>query len=327
MIRTALIALTIGVSTLGGIATVGIAQANAATAVQPARYSIPAVPIHYRTVKVDGLDIFYREAGDPKNPTILLLHGFPSSSHQYRDLIPLLADKYHVIAPDYPGFGRTTQPGRDAYRYTFDNLYGTIDRFTRAVKIDRFAIYIQDYGAPIGLRFALNQPDRVTAMIVQNGNAYAEGLAPIWAPIQALWAADNAETRKGAAAFLTRETTTFQYSEGVAKDRVNPDAIDHDQATLDRPGNRDIQLALFADYQRNVDLYPAFHKAFRDRQFPTLIVWGRNDPIFTMAGAEAFKRDLPRAELHYLDAGHFATETHSAEIAGHIRAFLGRVAK
>lgn len=190
--------------------------------------------------------------------------------------------------------------------------------------IDKFAIYIQDYGAPVGLRFALRQPERVTAMIVQNGNAYDVGLSPLWALIRALWAEDTPETRKAAAAFLTRQTTVLQYSEGVPAGRVNPDAIDNDQATLDRPGNADIQLDLLANYQTNVALYPDFHDAFRKNRFPTLIVWGRNDPIFTVAGAEAFLQDLPKAELHLLDAGHFALETSAAEIAGYIRAFMPR---
>lgn len=307
-----------------------IASPAAAAPTSPAtnaHYSIPATPIHYRTVKVDGLDIFYREAGDPKKPTILLLHGFPSSSHMFRNLIPLLADKYHVVAPDYPGFGHSSQPTPADYAYTFDNLYQTVDKFTRAVGVDKFAVYIQDYGAPVGLRFVSRQPERVTAMIVQNGNAYESGLSPLWAPIKALWVKDNAETREGAAAFLTRQITTFQYSEGVPADLVNPDAIENDQAILDRPGNREIQLDLFANYQTNVDLYPTFHEAFRKHQVPTLVVWGKNDPIFTLAGAEAFKKDLPRAEFHLIDAGHFALETKAGEIAGHIRDFMGRKVK
>jgi len=318
MIKPFAAALLLGTTILTTPAAARPDATRVAAAVQHADTAI-----HYRTAKVDGLDIFYREAGDPKKPTILLLHGFPSSSHQYRDLIPLLADRYHVIAPDYPGFGHSSQPDRGQFRYSFDHLYTVVDRFTRTIGADKFAIYIQDYGAPIGLRFALHQPQRVTAIIVQNGNAYDVGLSPLWAPIQALWANDTPETRAGAAAFLTRETTTFQYSAGVPQDRVNPDAIENDQAILDRPGNRDIQLDLFADYQSNVALYPAFHAAFRQHRFPTLVVWGKNDPIFTVAGAEAFKADLPGAEVHLLDAGHFATETHSREIAAHIRSFLG----
>lgn len=300
------------------------AQAASSRPAEPASYSIPAAPIFYRTIKVDGLDIFYREAGPKDAPTILLLHGFPSSSHMFRDLIPLLADRYHVVAPDYPGFGRSTQPAREQYAYTFDHLYETVDHFTQAIGAKSFALYIQDYGSPVGLRFALRQPERVTAIIVQNGNAYDVGLSPAWAPIKALWAQDTPATREGAASFLKRETTVFQYSEGVPPERVNPDAIDSDQAILDRPGNRDLQLDLFADYQTNVAQYPAFHAAFRKHQFPTLIVWGRNDPIFTVAGAEAFKADLPKAEVHLLDAGHFALETNAGEIAGHIRSFMAR---
>lgn len=319
MLRTLLLA-----TALAAVAPLATPSSQAA---EPARYSIPATPIFYRTVKVDGLDIFYREAGDPTRPALLLLHGFPSSSHEFRDLIPLLADQYHVVAPDYPGFGHSSQPARADYRYTFDHLHETVDHFTRAIGLGKFAMYIQDYGSPVGLRFALRQPERVTAIIVQNGNAYDVGLSPAWAPLQALWAHDTAETRKGAAAFLARETTVFQYSAGVPAERVNPDAIENDQAILDRPGSRDIQLDLFADYQTNVALYPDFHAAFRAHTFPTLIVWGKNDPIFTVAGAEAFKQDLPDAELHLLDAGHFALETNAAEIAGYIRAFLAHAVK
>lgn len=317
---------TLALAAVLGLAALAPESANAQNA-SPAAYTIPAKPIFYRTVKVDGLDVFYREAGPKDAPVILLLHGFPSSSHQFRNLIPLLADKFRVIAPDYPGFGRTTQPDRSAFAYTFDNLYAVVDKFTRAVGAEKFAVYIQDYGSPVGLRFALHQPERVTALIVQNGNAYEVGLSPLWAPIQALWAKDTPETRAGAASFLKRETTSFQYSEGVPADRVNPDAIDNDQAILDRPGNRDIQLDLFANYQSNVVLYPAFHEAFRKRQFPTLVVWGAKDPIFTVAGAEAFKKDLPKAEIHLLEAGHFATETHGDAIAGLIREFLPRALK
>lgn len=322
MLRILMIPLMVGAAVIAPPAA-----AAPTSSVPVAHYSIPATPIHYRTAKVDGLDIFYREAGDPKKPTILLLHGFPSSSHMFRNLIPLLADKYHIVAPDYPGFGRSSQPTPTEYAYTFDHLYETIDQFTHAVGVDKFAVYIQDYGAPVGLRFVSRQPERVTALIVQNGNAYDVGLSPLWAPIRALWANDTPKTREGAAAFLTRQTTTFQYSEGVPADLVNPDAIENDQAILDRPGNREIQLDLFANYQTNVDLYPAFHEAFRKHQVPTLVVWGKNDPIFTVAGAQAFKQDLPKAEIHLIDAGHFALETKAGEIAGHIRDFMSRKVK
>lgn len=291
----------------------------------PASYSIPANPVFYRTVKVDGIDIFYREAGDPKNPTVLLLHGFPSSSSQYRDLIPLLADKYHVVAPDYPGFGHSAQPGRDLYKYTFDHLYETVDHFTNAVGIKRFVLYAHDYGAPVGLRFALHQPDRIRAIIIQNGNAYEVGFTPLWAPIKALWASDTPETRKVVSGFLTKDGIQFEHADGAPIERVNPDAVVLDQFVLERPGNRDLQLDLFADYKSNVALYPEFHAAFRKHRFPMLIVWGQNDSSFGVAGAKAFRDDLPDAELHLIEAGHFASETHAGEIAGYIREFLPRV--
>ena len=301
--------------------------AGAPALADQAAYSIPAAPIYYRTVKIDGLDIFYREAGPRNAPVILLLHGFPSSSHMFRDLIPLLADKYRVIAPDYPGFGYSTQPDRARFQYTFDNLYAVVDKFTRAVGAETFAIYVQDYGSPIGLRFALHQPERVTAMIVQNGNAYDVGLAPIWDPIKAYWAENTPERREALRDFVKERTTVFQYSEGVPAERRNPDAWRNDQWILDRPGNEEIQLDLFGDYRNNVKLYPAFQESFRRHQFPTLIVWGRNDPIFTVQGAEAFRTDLPKAEIHYLDAGHFALETDAAAIAGYIREFMQRTVK
>lgn len=313
----------LAVAALLGAAPLPLTQAIAAPAA-PATYAIPAAPIYYRTVKVDGLDIFYREAGPKDAPVILLLHGFPSSSHMFRDLIPLLADKYHVIAPDYPGFGYSSQPDRAQFPYTFDHLYDVVDKFTRAVGADKFAIYIQDYGSPVGLRFALNQPERVTALIVQNGNAYDVGLAPIWDPIKAYWAENTQQRRDALRDFVKERTTVFQYSEGVPADRRNPDAWRNDQWILDRAGNEEIQLDLFGDYRNNVKLYPAFHESFRKHQFPTLVVWGKNDPIFTVQGAEAFQADLPNAEIHLLDAGHFALETNAAEIAGYIRAFLPR---
>jgi pimeloyl-ACP methyl ester carboxylesterase len=321
IIKSTLATLAISTALVTGLAVSGL---QAAETRAPAAYTIPAAPIFYRTLKIDGLDVFYREAGPKDGPVILLLHGFPSSSHMFRDLIPLLADRYRVIAPDYPGFGYSSQPSRDQFKYTFDNLYGVVDKFTRAVGAERFAIYVQDYGSPVGLRFALHQPSRVTAMIVQNGNAYDVGLAPIWDPIKAYWAENTKERREALREFVKERTTVFQYSEGVPAERRNPDAWRHDQAGLDRPGNDEIQLDLFGDYRNNLALYPAFQDSFRKNQFPALITWGKNDPIFTVQGAESFKKDLPNAELHLLDAGHFALETHAGEIAGHIRDFLGR---
>lgn len=297
----------------------------ASTANRRSAAAAPAAhPVFYRTVKVDGVDIFYREAGDPKQPTILMLHGFPSSSSQYRDLIPLLARSYHVVAPDYPGFGHSAQPPREQYRYSFDQLYVTVDRFTRAIGVNRFVLYAQDYGGPVGLRFVVHQPDRVRALLIQNANAYEVGISPLWAPIRALWANDTPETRAVVAKFLTREGTTFEHGDGTPPDRVNPDAIDLDQSVLDRPGNRDIQLDLLGDYKSNLALYPAIHAAFRAHKFPTLIVWGTKDSSFTVAGAKAYRQDLPDAELHLIDAGHFACETHAELIAGYVTAFLPR---
>ncbi|MDZ4792446.1 MAG: alpha/beta hydrolase [Hyphomicrobiales bacterium] len=284
--------------------------------------------VRYKTVKIDGLEVFYSEAGPKDAPALLLLHGFPSSSHMFRDLIPLLADKYRVVAPDYPGFGSTTQPPREQYKYTFENLYKTMDGFIKAVGLTKFAIYVQDYGGPIGFRIASRQPERVTAIIVQNSNAYDVGLAPIWNPIRAYWAEDTKERREALREFLKERTTVFQYSEGVPdKALINPDAWKHDQAGLDRPGNDEIQLDLFGDYRTNLALYPEFQKYFREKQPPTLVTWGKNDPIFTTEGGTAFKKDLPKAEVHLLDAGHFALETHHREIAALIRDFLGRNVK
>jgi pimeloyl-ACP methyl ester carboxylesterase len=309
---------------IGLAAMVALGAAASAAPAIAQHHAISPAPIAYRTVKIDGLDIFYREAGPANAPVILLLHGFPSSSHMFRDLIPLLADRFRVIAPDYPGFGYSSQPDRANFAYTFDNLHAVVDKFTRAVGAERFALYVQDYGAPVGLRFVIRQPERVTALIVQNGNAYDEGFSPLWQDIKAYWAEDAPARRDKLRGFLAEPTTIFQYSEGVPAERRNPDAWRHDQATLERPGNAEIQLDLFRDYRTNVAAYPAIHASFKQHAFPTLIAWGKNDPIFTQAGAEAFKRDLPRAELHLLDAGHFALETHAGEIASLIREFLPR---
>ena len=290
---------------------------------------VPAQPsssvIHYRTAKVEGLDIFYREAGPKDAPTILLLHGFPSSSFQYRNLIPALADRYHVVAPDYPGFGESSAPDHTKFAYTFAHLTDVTEALLSQIGVNSYTIYIQDYGAPVGLRLALRHPGRVTGLIVQNGNAYKDGIQDFWKPVEALWADPTPANRNGLRKVLTPELTKWQYLNGV-KDpsRVDPDTWGHDQRLLDRPGNDEIQLDLFYDYRTNVALYPQFHTLFRTRKPPTLIVWGANDEIFPAAGAKAYLRDNPQAELHLIDSGHFALEDRGDEIIPLIRDFLGR---
>ncbi|CAN5265669.1 alpha/beta fold hydrolase [soil metagenome] len=276
-----------------------------------------------RRTEVGGVSIFYREAGDPERPTLLLLHGFPTSSHQFRDLIPRLADRYHVISPDLPGFGFTTTP--DGFEYSFARLAETIAAFTDAIGLARYAIYIFDYGAPVGLRLALARPHAITAIVSQNGNAYEEGLSDGWGPTRAYWANPSPANREAMRGMLTLETTRWQYTHGAPDEtQVAPEAYWLDYALMSRPGNDDIQLDLIADYASNVALYPRIHAYFRDRRPPLLAVWGANDPFFLPAGAEAFRRDLPEAEVHLLDAGHFSLETHGCEIADRMRDFLDR---
>jgi pimeloyl-ACP methyl ester carboxylesterase len=278
-----------------------------------------------KTVEVDGLEVFYREAGRAEAPTLLLLHGFPSSSHMFRDLIPKLADTYRVIAPDLPGFGRSAMPPRDSFDYTFDHLARVIDRFTDVLGLKRFAVYVFDYGAPVGLRLAAWHPERITAIISQNGNAYVEGLSEGWNPIQKYWHEPSAENREGLRQFLAPQTTQWQYTHGVSDaTRVSPDGYTLDNHYLARPGADEVQLDLFRDYASNVALYPAFQAYFRQHQPPLLAVWGRNDPFFLPAGAQAFKRDIENAEVRFFETGHFALETHSDEIAGAIRGFLAK---
>jgi pimeloyl-ACP methyl ester carboxylesterase len=279
----------------------------------------------YRQATVDGSKIFYREAGPKNAPSILLLHGFPTSSHMFRELIPALADRYHVVAPDLPGFGFSDAPDRKQFRYTFENLAKVIDRFTQTIGLDRYAIYFFDYGAPVGLRLALAHPERVTAIVSQNGNAYEEGLSEGWNPIQKYWKEPTAENRAALRAFLQPETTKWQYTHGTQDESlVAPEAYTLDSALLARPGNDEIQLDLFLDYASNIALYPKFQEYFRTKRPPTLAVWGKNDPFFLPPGAEAFKRDNPTAEVKFYDTGHFALETHSQEIAAAIQEFLGR---
>jgi pimeloyl-ACP methyl ester carboxylesterase len=279
--------------------------------------------INYRTVRVNGLNIFYREAGKTSSPTLLLLHGFPSSSHMFRNLIPLLAEHYHLVAPDFPGFGQTDLPNHKEFAYTFANLAEVIGKFTEAVGLKKFSIYIFDYGSPVGLRLALKHPDRIQAIISQNGNAYVEGLSDGWNPIRAYWKEPNQANRDALRSMLTPQTTEFQYVHGVTdKSLVSPDGRSLDDFYLARPGAHEAQLDLFLDYAKNVELYPEFQSFFRKYKPPFLAVWGRHDPFFLPAGAEAFKRDIPNAKIQFFDTGHFALETHCNEIAAGILKFL-----
>jgi pimeloyl-ACP methyl ester carboxylesterase len=282
--------------------------------------------VNYHTAQVDGLTVFYREAGPKDAPTIVLLHGFPSSSHMFRELIPHLSDKYHVVAPDYPGFGYSEAPAPDQYVYTFDHLADTVDHFLDQKGITKYSIYIQDYGSPIGFRLATRHPERVQAIITQNGNAYDEGLSPFWAEfLYPYWKDPNPTTEAKVRQLLTLDATKLQYLQGFRNpDDVSPDSYLFDQSKLDRPGNDRIQLALFYDYRNNPPLYPAWHKYLREKKPPVLVVWGKNDPVFSPAGAEAFLKDVPHAELHFLDTGHFALEEDGSQIAKIIRAFLAK---
>lgn len=282
--------------------------------------------VHTRFADADGIRVFYREAGDPQAPVMLLLHGFPSSSHQYRHLIPQLATHFRVIAPDLPGFGFTEVPAARHYVYTFDNLATTLGAFVDALGLQRYAMYVFDYGAPTGLRLAVAHPERVTGFVSQNGNAYLEGLGDAWAPIRQYWATPNAANRQAIAdAILHYEGTKWQYVHGVADpDSVAPEGYALDAALLQRPGNADIQLDLFLDYANNLEHYPAFQAFFRQAQVPTLAIWGKNDPFFIPPGAEAYKRDNPNAVVELLDTGHFALETHARYIGQRIIDVLAR---
>jgi pimeloyl-ACP methyl ester carboxylesterase len=281
--------------------------------------------VRYHSALVDDHRVFYREAGATERPALLLLHGFPSSSHMFRNLIPRLADRYHIVAPDLPGFGFSDAPDRAAFKYTFDNLAKVIDHLTETIGLERYAIYVFDYGAPVGFRLALAHPERVTAILSQNGNAYEEGLSAGWNPIQKYWQEPSAANRETLRAFLTPETTKWQYLHGVTDESlVAPEAYVLDSALLARPGNDEIQLNLFLDYANNVVLYPKFQEYFRAKRPPLLAVWGKNDPFFLPAGAHAFKRDNPNAEVQLFDTGHFALETHLEGIAAAITDFLGR---
>jgi pimeloyl-ACP methyl ester carboxylesterase len=281
--------------------------------------------VKYRSADVNGFRVFYREAGRPGAPKLLLLHGFPSAGHMFRDLIPSLADAFHIVAPDLPGFGQSDMPPRDKFKYTFDNIAGVIERFTEVIGFDRFTVYVFDYGAPTGFRLAMRHPERIAAIISQNGNAYEEGLSEGWTPIKAYWQNPSADNRKALRAFLAPETTRWQYTHGVTDEAaVSPDGYSLDNFYLARPGADDVQLDLFGDYKSNVALYPKFQDYFRKHRPPFLAVWGKNDPFFLPAGAEAFRRDIPSAVVRFFDTGHFALETHAQEVAQSIREFLVR---
>ena len=283
---------------------------------------LPITSIH--KVEADGTRIFYRAAGDPRSPVVLLLHGFPASSFMFRELIPRLANDYRVLAPDLPGFGFTEVPAERKYVYSFDRLAATLNLFTQALKIRRFALYVFDYGAPTGFRLAMAHPERVTAIVSQNGNAYEEGLGDAWGPIRKYWAEPTQENREVLRKnILTLEATRWQYTHGVGNpESVPPESYTLDAALLERPGNKDIQLDLFLDYASNVKLYPAFQDYFRKVKPPLLAIWGQNDPFFIPAGAEAFQKDIPNAQVQFLDTGHFAIETHVVEIAAAMKEFF-----
>jgi pimeloyl-ACP methyl ester carboxylesterase len=278
----------------------------------------------YKTVRIEGQDIFYREAGDKTKPTILLLHGFPTSSHMFRELIPALAEDFHLLAPDYPGFGLSAAPPAGEFAYTFEHLTNIVERFTQAVGATKYSLFVQDYGAPIGFRLAVKHPERVQALIVQNGNAYEAGLSENAAPLKSFGPERNPQLTEAFRGFLTLAATKFQYTHGTRHpDTISPDNWLVDQPLLDRAGNAEIQLDLFADYHTNINAYPQWHAYFRQHQPPTLVVWGKNDPYFTVNGVEeGYKKDLKNIEVHYFETGHFALEEDGAAIAARIREFF-----
>ncbi len=288
----------------------------------------PTGGVRYKTVEIEGLDIFYREAGDPGSPTVLLLHGFPTSSHMFRNLIPALAKRYHVVAPDYPGYGNSSAPSVDDFDYTFDNVARIVDAFTNEIGLDRYSLYIMDYGAPVGFRLATAHPERVLSLIIQNGNAYDEGLLEFWDPIKAYWKDRSEKNGDALRGLLTLDATRWQYTHGTRDpEAISPDNWNVDQPLLDREGNQEIQLAMFYSYGSNPPLYPQWQEYLRKHQPPTLIVWGKNDPIFPEAGAHPYKRDLKELDFHILDTGHFALEEDGDRIAALMIDFLNRKVK
>jgi len=314
-IRRTLAALAIVV-----VATVAAAQPSSSPV------TIADTRVQHRVVQVDGVDIFYREAGPADAPSVLLLHGFPTSSHMFRNLIPQLADRYHVVAPDYPGYGNSSAPAADEFDYTFDHLADMVEQFTEQIGLDSYSIYLMDYGAPVGFRLATRHPERVQTLIIQNGNAYDEGIDnDFWAPIKKYWASNSVADRDPLRGLLTIDATKWQYTHGVRNvESISPDTWDHVQPRLDRPGNQEIQLDLFYSYGSNPPLYAEWQEYLRTWQPPTLIVWGKNDPIFPAAGAYPYVNDLPDAELHLFDTGHFALEEDGTVIASLMRDFLAR---
>ena len=317
--------LDISAITLLALAT-HIAAPQGAHAQEPQPTApLPPITVDHRTVKVAGLDIFYREAGPSDAPTILLLHGFPTSSSMFRNLIPALADQYHLVAPDYPGFGHSSMPKVDEFDYSFDHLADVVDQFTQALGLNRYSLYVMDYGAPVGFRLATQHPERIETLIVQNGNAYDEGLREFWVPLKAYWKDKSPRNEEALRKLLTIDATRWQYTNGVRDlETISPDTWTLDQHFLDRPGNAEIQLALFHSYGSNPPLYPEWQAYFRNHQPPTLIVWGQNDAIFPAEGAHPYKRDLKNLDFHLLDTGHFALEEDGAPIAKLIREFLAR---
>ncbi len=305
------------------LASASLSCADARASAKDTALVVPV--IHYRTVQIEGVGVFYAEAGPKSAPAVLLLHGFPTSSHMFRNLMPLLADRYHVIAPDYPGFGESDAPDHTKFEYSFAHYANMMDELVGQLGVKRYALYLFDYGAPVGYRLALKHPERVSALIVQNGNAYEEGLGDFWKPMKADWANDLPANRDALSFLVTLKTTLFQYQDGMEDlSRIDPDNWRHDQPLLDRPGNKDIQLDLFHDYGTNVGFYPQFQAFFRKYQPPTLIVWGKNDKVFPAAGARPYLRDLPHAEFHLLNTGHFALEDQLSVMAPLIRDFLDR---
>lgn len=313
-------------ATLAALPLLTVITTPVATAEQTSPTVVHASGIQqtqYRTISVDGIDIAYREAGPANAPTILLLHGFPTSSHMFRNLVASLSDRFHLIAPDYPGFGNSAQPGMDEFEYTFDNLANVMESFVDKLGLQRYSLYVMDYGAPIGFRLAVRNPERVESLIVQNGNAYAEGLREFWDPIRKYWKERTPENAEALAGFISPEGVKWQYTHGVRNESViSPDNWNVDLRHLTRAGNPEIQLALFYDYQNNVPHYPAWQAYFREHQPPTLIVWGKNDYIFPAEGAYPYKRDLDNVDFHLLDTGHFALEEDNDQIASLIRRFL-----